>query len=114
MRKRTLSGRILQGSPRSHGTLLQDTLEHVHVALDTRLPVSYGPKVRYRTPSAKRMIMLQWFQFHALRLMLKLGWVLTYQDRERHGCRARAYMDVLAASPGKLIPITASHCLKEI
>jgi hypothetical protein len=54
--------------------------------------------------------------------MQKLGWVLTFQDLERHGqgetgnrsrgwpgpCRARAYMDVLTASPGKLIPIAAS------
>ena len=50
------------------GTLLQDTLmfrmngmpraqgcagaaKHIHVSLDTRLPASYGPEVRYRTPS---------------------------------------------------------------
>ena len=41
-----------RGEPRLRGTLLQDTLKHIHVSLDTRLPASYGPEVRYRTPSA--------------------------------------------------------------
>ena len=55
--------------PRVYGTLLQDALmfrmngmpraqgcagaaKHIPVALDTRLPASYGPEVRYRTSSA--------------------------------------------------------------
>ena len=31
------------------------------VALDTRLPVSYGPEERYHTPSAMCESMGQWF-----------------------------------------------------
>jgi len=31
------------------------------VALDTRLPVSYGPEQRYRIPSAMCVVMGQWF-----------------------------------------------------
>jgi len=40
-------------APRLHGGLLPDSLEHIHVALDTRLPVSYGPEANHRTSSAK-------------------------------------------------------------
>ncbi len=47
----TLTG-ASTGEPRLRGTLLQDSLKHIPVSLDTRHPASYGPEVRYRTPSA--------------------------------------------------------------
>ncbi len=49
----------------------------------------------------------------ACRLIPKLGWVLTYQDRERHGSRARAYRDVLAASPDKSTPVEVPQIDKD-
>ncbi len=93
--------------------------------------VAQGPGISYCTPSALCECGGQWFLEDTRGLILnlistrllrmfgyttsdrctsfdiKLGCVLTYQDRERHGCRARAYMDVFTASPGKLIHIPA-------
>ena len=40
----------MNGMPRAQGCA--GVAKHIHVALDTRLPASYGPEVRYRTPSA--------------------------------------------------------------
>ncbi len=100
-------------------------------------PVSTVLEVSHRTSSPLCECGGQWFlvgtvfesefESHALLRMfglviserctsfdIKLGCVLTYQDRERHGCRARAYRDVLAASPGKLIHIPAPPTLQII
>ncbi len=98
--------------------------------------VAQGPGISYCTPSALCECGGQWFLEDTRGLILnlishgfcecldlqpsercrsfdiKLGCVLTYQDRERHGCRARAYRDVLAASPGKLIHIPAPPTLQ--
>ena len=102
------------------------------------IPVAQGPDKSYCTPLALCECGGQWFLMGGHRLILnlidprylrmfgfttserctsfdiKLGCVLTYQDRERHGCRARAYMDVFTASPGKLIHIPASPTLQII
>jgi len=101
-------------------------------------PVSEGLEVRYRTSSALHECRGQWFltgsrgvilnlkQPVSLRMFAlviserctsfdgKLGWVLTFQDLERQGCRARAYREVFTASPGKLIPIAASPSVQII
>ena len=41
----------------------------------SRRPVAHGPEVRYRTPSALRVSMEQWFQMdvHGPHLKVKLG-----------------------------------------
>ena len=49
------------------GIAWQDSFKHIHVSLDTRLPVSYGPEKRYPTPSAMCEIMGQWFLMDELR-----------------------------------------------
>ena len=67
------------------------------------VPVAHGPESRHYTPSAT-MVLNQTFRTLMLSVMQELG-VGTYcQDRERQGCRARAYKDVLAASPGSRYP----------
>jgi len=100
------------------------------------IPVAQGPDISYCTPLALCKCRGQWFLGDTRGLILslistrllrmfglvtserctsfdiKLGCVLTYQDRERHGCRARAYMDVFTASPGKLIHIPAPPTLQ--
>ncbi len=100
------------------------------------LHVAQGPGISYCTPLALCECRGQWFLEDTRGLILnlistrllrmfglttsdrctsfdiKLGCVLTYQDRERHGCRARAYMDVFTASPGKLIHIPAPPTLQ--
>ena len=102
------------------------------------IPVAQGPGISYCTPSALCECGGQWFLEDTRGLILnlistgllrmfgyttsdrctsfdiKLGCVLTYQDRERHGCRARAYMDVFTASPEKLIHIPASPTVQII
>ena len=78
--------RLPVGEPRVCGTLLQDTLKHIHVSLDTRLPASYGPEVRYRTPSPLCVIIGQWFLIDAPlhRCWVEAGEVvLSYQDLTR-------------------------------
>ena len=45
------------------------------------IPVAHGPEIDPHTPSALCESMGQWFLIHVRWLLLKSGWVLTYQDR---------------------------------
>ena len=48
------------------------------VALDTRLPVSYGPEQRYRIPSAMCEITGQWFLVDTTRWRFRLVYEVRY------------------------------------
>ena len=107
-------------APRPCSTFLQDTQETLvasgrlrvaHPCAPSRStvhPEHKGPEERYCTPSSLQVIIGQWILKDMNGLCRRLWWVRTYQDRERHGCRARAYMDVFTASPEKSVPAAAS------
>ncbi len=65
-------------------------------------PVAHGPESRHHTPSATE-VLTEHFNGSAIGVS-RAGVGIDCQDRERHGRRARAYRDVLAASPGSQYP----------
>jgi len=73
-----------------------------------RRPVAHGPEAKHRTPSAT-IVLIRIFQMAIPFVLLELGEGMYCQDRERQGSRARAYKDVLAASPDSTYPPPAPH-----
>ncbi len=64
--------------------------------------VAHGPESRHHTPSAAE-VLTGHFNGNSIGVS-RVGVDIDYQDRERHGCRARADTDVLVASPGSQYP----------